>query len=429
MNFKRLTYIFFSSILLTACSDDAPVVPGQQEANGEFSICYYTDDYGMAISRSESSLCWSDLNEKKVENLDFYLIDSEGKITHHKALITESVPDLDCNVPQEIITFDADATETIPTFEDVAEASKIALVANYPIDGSDVIGKTLKEIYSSDLTGLVHNTKQDKFVMYGEIDVPANLSRFRKLVVHLRRIAAKIRVTLTNPDNTEFTADGFKSMLCRYVTKTKFFPEPQFPTFTGVNVAITSLPSTTSVEVENKLSSESASWEYPEDVTTSCIIRGGDNGHIYYTYPSDWIDYNVIKHQCSRSGKEGHTDAEHTSGNRYEILDYDDKAPVNADREMFVIVKAPYNGIEYFYKVPINYRFAEINDQQCFSKADLTDKIFPLYRTDRNTFYDIKVLIDRAGGATSATAVNATISIRTNNGFIPYIKDPINVTF
>lgn len=120
--------------------------------------------------------------------------------------------------------------------------------------------------------------------------------------------------------------------------------------------------------------------------------------------------------------------AKHTD-ERYEILDYDDKAPINADREMFVIVKAPFNGIEYFYKVPINYRFAEINDQQCFSKADLTDKIFPLYRADRNMFYDIKVLIDRAGGATPATAVNATISVITDNGFIPYIKDPVNVTF
>lgn len=94
---------------------------------------------------------------------------------------------------------------------------------------------------------------------------------------------------------------------------------------------------------------------------------------------------------------------------------------------MFIIVKAPYDGIEYFYKVPINYRFADINDQQCFSKEDLTDKVFPLYRADRNTFYDIKVLIDRAGGATPATAVNATISIRTDNGFIPYIKEPIIV--
>lgn len=427
MNVKRLTYIFLSSILIAACSDDVPVESGQLEANVEISISYSTDDYGMAMSRSESSLCWSDLNERKVENLDFYLINSEGKITHHKALITESVPDLECNLPQEIITFDADATETVPTFEDVANASKIALVANYPIVGGDVIGKTLKEIYSSDLTGLVHNNKQQKFVMYGEIDVPANLSRFRKLVVPLRRIAAKIRVTLTNLDNTEFTADGFNSMLCRYVTKTKFFPEPQFPTFTDVNVDITSLPSTTSVEVENKLSSESASWEYPDDVTTFGIIRDGDNGHIYYTYPSDWIDYTVIKKQCSRIGKEGHNNEEHTSGNRYEILDYDDKAPVNADREMFVIVKAPYDGIEYFYKVPINYRFAEINDQQCFSKEDLTDKVFPLYRADRNTFYDIKVLIDRAGGATPATAVNATISIRTDNGFIPYIKEPIIV--
>lgn len=428
MNFKRLSYIYLSSILLAACSDDVPVEPGQLETTGEFAICYSTDDYGMAMSRAESSLCWSDLNERKVENLDFYLINSEGKITHHKALITESVSDLECNVAQEIIKFDADATGIVPTFEDVAKASKIALVANYPVVGGDVIGKTLKEIYSSDLTGLVHNEIQNKFVMYGEIDVPENLSRFRKLVVPLRRIVAKIRVTLTNPDNTEFKADNFNSMLCRYVTKTKFFPESLFPEFSGVDVAITSLSSTTSVDVENKLSSESSSWEYTDDITSKGIIRAtdtNDNGHIYYTYPSDWIDYNSIKNQCTR--KDGFH-ADHKD-ERYEILDYDDKAPVNADREMFVIVKAPYNCIEYFYKVPINYRFAEINDYQCFSKADLTDKIFPLYRADRNTFYDIKVLIDRAGGATPATAVNATISIRTDSGFIPYIKDPINVTF
>ena len=65
-------------------------------------------------------------------------------------------------------------------------------------------------------------------------------------------------------------------------------------------------------------------------------------------------------------------------------------------QEYLLLLKAKYNGKDYFYKVPVNKRLYESNDA---ATTDWT-KYEPLYRLDRNTIYDVTAKVDREGGDT-----------------------------
>lgn len=434
MKLYRLPYILLAALMLAACSDKHDAEPSAAADVERITISYTTDGYGRGLSRADAATeeyCWQDMNETKVETVDLFLLDAGGKVTYHKC------PELtsDDHELHLIITFDPKQT-TDPTFEQVSAAAKVAIVANYPENITDAEGKTLAEIFTTDLSGLTHDAVQTSFVMYGEAAVDENQSRYKSIVVPLSRVAAKIRVTLHDASNATVSHGNFYSMLCRYATTSPLLPESQALQFTGVDVNTTLLPSTTSVALSNTLIADGTTiddtkpqWAYPADITTRGIQRTGDEGHIYYTYPSDWIDYSVVKNQCTRLNQTGHNNDEHKNGKRYEVIDYDDKAPIKQSREMFLIVKAQYESSWYYYKVPVNFRFATINDHQCFDMSELTEQIFPLYRADRNTFYDIIALIDRVGGDRPETAVNATIGILSDGGIIRYIRDGVEVDF
>lgn len=437
MKLYRLQYILLAALLFAACSDKHDAEPSALTDVERITISYTTDGYGRGLSRADAATeeyCWQDqgFNENGVTDIDLYLIGGSETVTYYKNL---SVTHEDCNTLHEIISFSTDQIGNL-TFETVKAAAKVAIVANYPISETERIGKTLAQLYPDNLPELQHDAKQTKFVMYGEATVDENQSRYKSIVVPLSRVAAKIRVTLHDASNATVSHGNFYSMLCRYATTSPLLPESQALQFTGVDVNTTLLPSTTSVALSNTLIADGTTiddtkpqWAYPADITTRGIQRTGDEGHIYYTYPSDWIDYSVVKNQCTRLDNDGHKDAEHKEGKRYEVLDYDDKAPIKQSREMFLIVKAQYESSWYYYKVPVNFRFATINDHQCFDMSELTEQIFPLYRADRNTFYDIIALIDRAGGDRPETAVNATIGILGDGGIIRYIRDGVEVDF
>ncbi len=137
------------------------------------------------------------------------------------------------------------------------------------------------------------------------------------------------------------------------------------------------------------------------------------------------MDYSLLKNTSSRNGQTNHEN--HNDGSRYEVTDLDDKPCIVDKREMFLLVKAPYKGKQYFYRVPINYRLPTINDQQCYSAEDLTERVFSLYRAERNHFYDITAFIDREGAASPAEAIDPaftlTVAPMEDGGTYDYIYD------
>lgn len=69
--------------------------------------------------------------------------------------------------------------------------------------------------------------------------------------------------------------------------------------------------------------------------------------------------------------------------------------PIDVNKQTYILLKAKYNGTDYFYKVPVNKRLYESND------AATTDwsQYEPLYRLDRNYIYDVTAKVDREGGS------------------------------
>ena len=102
-------------------------------------------------------------------------------------------------------------------------------------------------------------------------------------------------------------------------------------------------------------------------VTVPAVTQ--DNKAVFYSYANSWIDKNK---------------------NPYA------EEPIDVSKQTYILLKAKYNGKDYFYKVPVNKRLYESNDA---ATTDWT-KYEPLYRLDRNTIYDVTAKVDREGGDT-----------------------------
>ena len=115
-----------------------------------------------------------------------------------------------------------------------------------------------------------------------------------------------------------------------------------------------------------------------EDITATLV---NSNKVVFYSYPNDWFDETKL---------EGQTGA-------WTITDLMKEDPIVADRQTYILLKAPYKDKEYYYKVPVNYATYEKNDAVSFTDDELKE-IRDLYRMKRNYIYDVTVKIDREGG-------------------------------
>lgn len=102
-------------------------------------------------------------------------------------------------------------------------------------------------------------------------------------------------------------------------------------------------------------------------ITTPVVKQ--DNKAVFYSYANSWIDKTKKPYE---------------------------EEPIDVNKQTYILLKAKYNGKDYFYKVPVNKRLYESND------AATTDwsHYEPLYRLDRNYIYDVTAKVDREGGDT-----------------------------
>mgnify|MGYP000251942328 FL=1 len=73
--------------------------------------------------------------------------------------------------------------------------------------------------------------------------------------------------------------------------------------------------------------------------------------------------------------------------------------PIDVSKQTYILLKAKYNGKDYFYKVPVNKRLYESNDAATTDGIPNWANYEPLYRLDRNTIYDVTAKVDREGGS------------------------------
>ena len=119
---------------------------------------------------------------------------------------------------------------------------------------------------------------------------------------------------------------------------------------------------------DNALNTDAAA---SSKVTAPAVTQ--DNKAVFYSYANSWIDKNK-----------------------------DPKAeePINVSKQTYILLKAKFNNQDYFYKVPVNKRLFEGNDEATADGKPNWANFEPLYCLDRNTIYDVTAKVDRQGGGT-----------------------------
>lgn len=415
------------SVLLAGCSDKSADYPAMTN-DGPVTISYATSGYaGSRASGEATDHGWDEFNENHVYSLDLFLVKDDKVTLYWSKVYPDNTPNsTDCDTRHTFISDDPELSH-----ERISNADYIYLVANSPqrftVDPDET--PLLKDVLSIDLTGLNAREKQDRFVMTGEVKLTDEMKKVAyNINIPLERVAAKIKINLLDKEKSPITAEQFTSVIQHNATGATLSHRYDTSNYYWNNTRLACKDNIPSGFIDNN------DWESLTDITEphpSEMTREG--GHVYYTYPTDWYNLtaNYIEKGCKRTS---HKDAAHTDKDgvvrteRVTIRDYDKSEPIIAGRQVYAIVQAPFKGKTYFYKVPVNKRLYKYNDQQCFSEHVLFNDILPLYRADRNHFYDVTAIIDRQGASTPSEAASnpyfiATIADMTDGGTFDYIYD------
>lgn len=185
-----------------------------------------------------------------------------------------------------------------------------------------------------------HNQKQDAFVMDAKMLEREVTAGKIHLKFQLKRALAKIRLSVKDASGNPVDPTEYDCQLVNYAADGSILAEGTC--------------------ADNKLTKAAA-------VATPDLKEEGKA--VFYSYANSWID-------TSKDPKV--------------------EEPIDVNKQTYILLKATYNGKDYFYKVPVNKRLFEDNDA---ATIDWT-KYEPLYRLDRNTIYDVTAKVDREGGGT-----------------------------
>ena len=350
--------ILFLSALpwLAACTDQSlPASPAPE--SGRVVIAY---SIAGAQTRATEEDGWNEgWNENLVKSL--YLLVMQGKEVKVHGPYNEHHTD-----PQDG-TYET--LETGLSVADIAGCNSVYLVANCPSVANITTVQQLQEaiIHPTEDSGdptLTYNGKQMLFAMDAKGSIATDADNNMTLTFNLVRAAAKIRLTILpqGPDGID-------------VLKSVTYRACNFATSTHLLAAM---------ETYDNLSS----WTNSESFTkvNNGQISLKDNiyqGIVFYSYPNDWFD----------------TERLIDNGNgTYTIQDMHTSPPILYEQQTYILIRAPYNGVEGYYKIPVNHQLPDNSDHTSFTENEYKNEIRPLYRLERNHFYDISVTIDLPGG-------------------------------
>lgn len=274
----------------------------------------------------------AELNENLINRLDLFIFKKDGS-----------------RVKQ--VTFDGADVQGSPTTEykqkELTELTRsdidgnvLYLVANLDNWGNINNLNDLKIATINQAASFQHNQKQNAFVMDAKMLKREVAAGKIHLKFQLKRALAKIRLNVQDDKGNAVAPTAYACQLVNYAADGSIIEEGTC--------------------ADNKLTKAAAV------ATPSLIVEGKA---VFYSYANSWID---------------------KAKNPYA------EEPINVSKQTYILLKAKYNGKDYFYKVPVNKRLYESND------AATTDwpKYEPLYRLDRNTIYDVTAKVDREGGGT-----------------------------
>lgn len=279
-----------------------------------------------------------DLNENKIERLDLFVFGTNGSRVKHVTFNSADVKGSPTTAYKH-----KELTSNELTRSDI-DGNVLYLVAN--LDNWDNINNLndLKEATINQATNFQYNQKQSAFVMDAKMLERKVTAGKIHLKFQLKRALAKIRLNVQDDKGNAVAPTEYACQLMHYAADGAILAE--------------------GTSTSNALNTEAAS---SSKVTVPAVTQ--DNKAVFYSYANSWID---------------------KTKNPYA------EEPIDVSKQTYILLKAKYNGKDYFYKVPVNKRLYESNDA---ATTDWT-KYEPLYRLDRNTIYDVTAKVDREGGDT-----------------------------
>ena len=277
-----------------------------------------------------------DLNENKINRLDLFVFDGTTRKKLVKSLTLKDV--------QGSKDYQHKKLESEQLKRSEITGNTLYLVAN--LDNiSDI--KTLDDLKTATINKVAefnHNAKQTSFVMDAKMESQKIENGMIHIQFQLKRALAKIRLNVEDANGNAVLPKDYACQLIHYAADGTILAE-------GTNT-------------NNALNTDAAA---SSKVTAPAVTQ--DNKAVFYSYANSWIDKNK---------------------------DPKVEEPIDVNKQTYILLKAKYNGKDYFYKVPVNKRLFEDNDA---ATIDWT-KYEPLYRLDRNTIYDVTAKVDREGGGT-----------------------------
>ena len=290
-----------------------------------------------AATRAETEVGNEILNENQINRLDLFVFKKDGSRVKQ---VTFNSADVKGSPTTEYKHKELTSKEL--TRSDI-DGNVLYLVANLDNWGNINNLNDLKEATINQATTFQHNQKQSAFVMDAKMLEREVTTGKIHLKFQLKRALAKIRLNVQDDKGNAVAPTAYACQLMHYAADGAILAE--------------------GASTSNALNTDAAA---SSKVTVPAVTQ--DNKAVFYTYANSWIDKNK---------------------NPYA------EEPIDVSKQTYILLKAKYNGKDYFYKVPVNKRLYESNDA---ATTDWT-KYEPLYRLDRNTIYDVTAKVDREGGS------------------------------
>lgn len=291
-----------------------------------------------AATRAETEVGNEILNENQINRLDLFVFKRDGSRVKQ---VTFNSADVKGSPTTEYKHKELTSKEL--TRSDI-DGNVLYLVANLDNWGNINNLNDLKEATINQATNFQYNQKQSAFVMDAKMLEREVTTGKIHLKFQLKRALAKIRLNVQDDKGNAVAPTAYACQLMHYAADGAILAE--------------------GTSTNNSLNTDAAA---SSKVTVPAVTQ--DNKAVFYSYANSWID---------------------KTKNPYA------EEPIDVSKQTYILLKAKYNGKDYFYKVPVNKRLYEVNDA---ATTDWT-KYEPLYRLDRNTIYDVTAKVDREGGDT-----------------------------
>lgn len=305
----------------------------------EYKVGGSATETRAAVTRAAVEDGAKDLNENLINRLDLFVFKPDGsrvkQVTFNSADVKGSSPTTEYR-HKELTSNDL-------TRSDI-DGNVLYLVANLDNWGNINNLADLQKATINQATTFQYNQKQSAFVMDAKMLKREVVTGKIHLKFQLKRALAKIRLNVQDDKGNTVDPTKYACQLIHYAADGSILAEGNI--------------------TNNALNTEAAA----SSKVTAPEAKQGDKA-VFYSYANSWID---------------------KTKNPYA------EEPIDVSKQTYILLKAKYNGKDYFYKVPVNKRLFEDNDA---ATTDWT-KYEPLYRLDRNTIYDVTAKVDREGGDT-----------------------------